>query len=157
MFNGSCENCGRDIIHEKSLKLGGTYWITTSGKWFCSSRCKNQFVSMTNANNQVPEINTDVINRVQASDNNENEAELQRLRLEREQEEQSQRMIKGQRFRDKGRPVAAWLTELNPVYSSCIILGILVSFIMDGVYPVIGSIALIVFSFLLIREAVKKS
>ena len=157
MFHGKCENCGIGIQHEKALKLGGSYWITTSGKWFCSNRCKDQFVFRKNTNNQFAGENIRVITNEDENNSNENDAELQRLRLEREREEENIRMLKGQRLRDKGRPVAAWLTELDPVYASLIILGILVSFFMGGLFPIAGTIALIILLFLLIREAVKKA
>ncbi len=44
MFNGQCNNCGKAIAHDtnKSIKVGGSYWITTSGTWYCSNRCKDE-------------------------------------------------------------------------------------------------------------------
>jgi hypothetical protein len=44
MFNGQCNNCGKAIAHDtnKSIKVGGSYWVTTSGTWYCSNKCKDE-------------------------------------------------------------------------------------------------------------------
>ncbi len=41
MFNGQCNHCGKSITQSNGIKVGGTYWITTSGTWYCSNRCKD--------------------------------------------------------------------------------------------------------------------
>jgi len=88
------------------------------------------------------------------TETNEHDVELERLRLEKEQQDLTLRMIKGQRLRDKNRPFAAWLTELDPLYTYGLGLLILATF---TIMPVISGLIVFVLVLIVIQEATKIS
>jgi len=66
MFNGKCENCGKSITFDDGIKVGGNYIITTSGTWFCSNRCKDEFKTRNSSS-------TAGANQSQSDNNNSND------------------------------------------------------------------------------------
>ncbi len=73
MFKGKCENCPNVITQSNGVKVGGNYVITTSGDWFCSNRCADEFKSRNSSKNS----NEMTSSGVTSSSSNNEEAKFQ--------------------------------------------------------------------------------
>jgi len=129
MKKTKCIQCGSVMGIDIGLghfNNSGTDRKTKDGQWACSDRCSrdyNMALSQSGGNNQaassVSQYSTAESEAIKAQAEIENrklELEERRLRDEKEAREASERKEKGAMFRADGKPLTAFLVEMNPIY-----------------------------------------
>ena len=154
------ERCCRDynlnLLHSgggSSGNVGNSSGSSTGGKIssFLSESMKSDEEKMAEQGLSGAEI-AEIQRQKAAAD-----LEFAKHRAEVEEKEANQRKIKADVYRQQGRPLIAWLVELNPIYSLSILGAPLILCLGPGAIKIVGIIATIVMILLIVKDAAKLS